>query len=262
MLRRFFWLGVCALILGSQVGRAAMVYEGFETGGNSTDAAIGQRSREGSWSSAWVVSGQGQLLANVAGATVSGWVKVSEINQYGGSIAFVGKTLNSPFFNVRANLMVISDPNTQKSYLAASGRKVDGGSEAVMRYDLSNEYETRWHNQWRQVAASFDYAARRIVLYVDGQRVNATAKLDPGSEWPEIPSLTSSTPSQLISLGTGDFDGTYLTQALMGLLDDVMIQDRVLSDQQMRSLYELGSALDYDAATVMTLLSAHAAQTD
>ena len=82
--------------------------------------------------------------------------------------------------------------------------------------------------QWTHIALTFDYIADSYTLFVNGQSITPTT-------------VTRNAPTRALSFGglRSTFGQSFYVD---GLIDEVEVFDRVLSDEEIRAIYDAGDA--------------------
>jgi len=259
-------IGIVALGMALWVGSAAgaMLHVGFESDGSIPgDAAIGNNAlRFANWTTMYEIESNSSILQKVTSPTLSAWVRADTINAWPHSIVFVSPAAGSQVMGAgRAHLQFLLEDQVVK--LAAEASKTDSSPALIERAALSipiDTFNAQWKGHWRHVAARFDYAARKVELYVDGQ---LAVPVHNAVGWTTSVQTTPNVRSATVTAGTGLVVSSMPVMPYNGDLDDISIYSSALPAEHIRALYELGmSAFNYDAAQVSELMAAHAAQSD
>ena len=136
---------------------------------------------------------------------------------------------------VRALLEVITVDGELK--LVALGRRVDGGGSWTFAADLPWD-EILKKGQWVHLAATFDFAAGEMKLFMNGEEL--AGRYTAANPWGE--GATSDTAPAGIKIGGSFPQNTREANPFHGRMDDVMLLDTVPTAEQIAAQYALYGA--------------------
>lgn len=161
----------------------------------------------------------GDILRNTSAATIAIWLKGPIPKSFTAGILNISVGGNHLAWKTRAGIHVF---NTGAFQVVARAGDHEELSEAVTDARLMREGE------WIHVAATIDYTARKILIYIDGVPVKEARATYNFSQ-----ATTSDTWSQHVTLGAED-DGH--TSYFHGELTGAFAEKRILSEQEIQEL--------------------------
>jgi hypothetical protein len=172
------------------------------------------------------LGGAQDLLQNVRGATFAAWVSPSMRLVSDLEYNIMGVSTNFADGSTSRFLLQLSPSNGPVADLRVIARDTETGNPAVLEPGTVGSLLSR--NRVYHVAATVDYAADTLELFVNGQSVGFAARPKNFSASQTTPD-TPSTGAFIGALGSG-----FAT--FQGTLDDVRIYDTVLSHEEIAAL--------------------------
>ena len=206
------------------------------TGDGTSSGTVGKSNTGKVGNNAWsfgggsVSSGSSSSLVLTGNASWVGWVKVSGVTSSAPAdviFSIRGGATNDNVDNALFSAFVIE--NTSPADLRYFHEYSTGSNQV---YDYSSSDLT--HGTWYHIAFVRDNSAKTVKLYVDGS-LNGT--------YTYTNSPDTSATSRDLDLGGNGFDGT-----LDGMLDEVSLWNRVLTDAEITTLYNSGTGKTVDTA--------------
>ena len=169
------------------------------------------------------------ILSNVSSATLSAWVYPKKIHSTEGNV-IVAISINSvlPTKSTRASIEV---GNTDDIKVAA--RAIDGGG--LLSFQTNGAVE----NKWQHIVGTINYATGNISIYLDGQIIGSSI-VEFGQQ------RTPATTSTSNSIGSEDDGSRYYFN---GSIDEVLIFNRILSADEIATLYSASAHQYYNTFT-------------
>lgn len=149
-----------------------------------------------------------EALSGAPAVTLAGWIRPTALAQTGENNVIFGTRVNAK----AAGMDVLFDGTN----LRVAGRST--GSDSYQKALFPYPQDGQWHH----IAATLDYAAKKVRLSIDGTPVTALPGADP--VWAST-SYRPGTPADPSTLGGSPSSGLFLT----GSLDDMRIYGRALS---------------------------------